>query len=102
MLESTDMLSVEEVLDVGSSTKKFRTKIQPYIDENIFKPLRERDLHIYHLDKKEQEGVDYIFDVNEMSVESLGKTFDLVICCSLQKEHVVISAPLFKKSWKNI
>ena len=30
------------LLNVGSSTLEFRTKTQPYIDNNIFAPLRAR------------------------------------------------------------
>lgn len=86
-LEKVNISSLREVLDVGSSTKEFRTRIQPYIDKNIFEPLRNQNISIYHLDKKEKEGVDYGCDVEEISDEKFGRKFDLVICCSLL-EHV--------------
>jgi len=76
-----------DVLDVGSSTKVFRTEIQPYIDEYVFAPLRNNNHKIFHLDKKEDEGVDYVFDINTMSHNSIDRKFDLVFCCSLL-EHV--------------
>jgi SAM-dependent methyltransferase len=79
---------VIDVLDVGSSTKIFRTQIQPYIDENIFAPLRAKKHNIFYLDKKQDEGVDYVFDINKMTAGSIGKKFDLIFCCSLL-EHVV-------------
>jgi len=78
---------IDEVLDVGSSNLQFRTQTQPYIDENIFRPLRDNGCLISHLDKKNSEGVDFVFDVENMSVREIGKKFDLVICCSLL-EHV--------------
>lgn len=87
VLGEVDISSVNEVLDVGSSTKKFRTKTQPYIDENVFKPLRDRGISIYHLDSKDEKDVDYVYDVENMKVEKFGKKFGLVICCSLL-EHV--------------
>ena len=76
-----------DALDVGSSTKAFRTKIQPYIDEYVFAPLQAGNNNIFYLDKKEDEGVDYVFDINNMNAASIDKKFDLVFCCSLL-EHV--------------
>ena len=78
---------INNVLDVGSSTLLFRTKTQPYIDKNVFKPLRNRNCSILHLDKKKAKGVDLLFDVEKMKSSDLGKDFDLVLCCSLL-EHV--------------
>ncbi|MFH1062933.1 MAG: methyltransferase domain-containing protein [Candidatus Omnitrophota bacterium] len=76
-----------DVLDVGSSTLKFRTLIQPYIDEYVFAPLREKNNNIFYLDKKKDEGIDYAFDINDMSADSIDKKFDVVFCCNLL-EHV--------------
>jgi SAM-dependent methyltransferase len=87
VLEEIDLSSVNDVLDVGSSTKEFRTHTQPYIDENIFKPLREQNISICYLDTKNSEGIDLVFDVENISAEEIGKTFDMIICCSLL-EHV--------------
>lgn len=87
VLKELDISSIKEVLDIGSSTKQFRTQTQPYIDENVFRPLGERNISISYLDKKNSEGIDYVFDVENMSVDEIGKKFDLVICCSLL-EHV--------------
>lgn len=51
------------LLNVGSSTLEFRTKTQPYIDNNIFAPLRSRGGRIYHLDIKPAPGVDIVGDL---------------------------------------
>ena len=51
--------------NIGSSTSVFRTQIQPYIDEFVFKPLREQGKKILHADIKEAEGVDLVGDVND-------------------------------------
>src|SRR6185312_10439847 len=51
------------LLNVGSSTLEFRTRTQPYIDRNIFAPLRERGGKVYHLDIKPDEGVDMVGDL---------------------------------------
>jgi hypothetical protein len=52
------------LLNVGSSTGEFRTRIQPWIDANIFAPMRQRgDGTVYHLDIKAAEGVDIVGDL---------------------------------------
>jgi hypothetical protein len=51
------------LLNVGSSTLEFRTKTQPYIDENIFASLRARGGKVYHLDVKQASGVDIVGDL---------------------------------------
>jgi hypothetical protein len=48
------------LLNVGSSTLEFRTQQQPYIDENIFAPLRARGGRVIHLDMKPSPGVDIV------------------------------------------
>lgn len=87
VLKETDLSSVKEILDIGSSTKEFRTLTQPYIDENVFKPLRKQSMLIYYLDKKVDKGIDLVYDVENVRAEEIGKKFDMVICCSLL-EHV--------------
>src|SRR4030042_2906071 len=88
VIEKADLSNVREVLDVGSSTKEVRTQTQPYIDENIFNPLRKCNISIYYLDKKKSEGVDLVYDIENVSADMIGKKFDLVICCNLL-EHVL-------------
>jgi hypothetical protein len=51
------------LLNVGSSTLEFRTQRQPYIDQNIFAPLRARGGKVFHLDIKEAPGVDIVGDL---------------------------------------
>ncbi len=87
MLKETDLSTVKEILDVGSSTEEFRTQTQPYIDKNIFRPLRNRGISIYHLDKKAGAGIDLVYDIENTQPSEIGRQFDLVICTSLM-EHV--------------
>lgn len=51
------------LLNVGSSTGEFRTRTQPWIDRNIFAPIRDHGGEVYHLDIKEAEGVDIVGDL---------------------------------------
>lgn len=87
-LAKLDLKEVRSVLDVGSSTFEFRTSVQPFIDENIFKPLRFQKKKIYYLDIKKDNGVDIVCDISDpKAVNQINKTFDLVICANLL-EHV--------------
>ena len=51
------------MLDVGSSTEDYRTIQQPWIDQNIFAPIRKRGGKVYYLDMKEARGVDIVGDL---------------------------------------
>jgi SAM-dependent methyltransferase len=73
-------------LDIGSSTLAFRTVTQPYIDRNVFQPLRERGVRIVHLDARQGSGIDIVADVT--TLEGVNTTYDLVLCTNLL-EHVV-------------
>lgn len=53
------------LLNVGSSTAEFRTTIQPWIDKNIFAPMRERGGVVHHLDIKKADGVDLVGDLSD-------------------------------------
>ncbi|MBU4304917.1 MAG: methyltransferase domain-containing protein [Candidatus Omnitrophica bacterium] len=87
VLERCAPAMLKEVLDVGSSTRDFRCCRQPYIEEEVFLPLQQKGIHVYHLDAKAGEGIDYACDVNTLKAEELGRKFDLVICANLL-EHV--------------
>jgi hypothetical protein len=50
------------LLNVGSSTAKFRTETQPHIDQLVFSPLLRRG-QIWHADLKAAPGVDIVGDL---------------------------------------
>ncbi|MFC1709280.1 methyltransferase domain-containing protein [Candidatus Omnitrophota bacterium] len=74
-----------KVLDVGSASLEYRTKMQPYIEQNIFKLLQKLQCKIFHLDCKKQEGVDIECDINNL--DKLSEQYDLIICANLL-EHI--------------
>jgi len=81
--------TISKVLNVGSSTEKFRRFVQPHIHKYIFKHLKEKKIEVLHLDYKKDEGVDIqcnILNLEEVSKVSL-QNFDTVICSNLL-EHV--------------
>ena len=88
-LSMFDSISLNKMLNVGSSTLHFRTEIQPFIDENIFKPLRERQVEIINLDLKKDEGVDINGDLLDESFQDILRAYNFksAICSNLL-EHV--------------
>ena len=62
-LERARLAAGMTVLDIGSSTRVFRTLTQPHIDGNVFEPLRQRGIVPIHLDARAAEGVDIVADV---------------------------------------
>lgn len=51
------------LLDVGSSTLEYRTRTQPYVEANIFAPLRLRGGRVLHADLKSGPGIDLVGDL---------------------------------------
>jgi len=77
------------ILNIGSSTLKFRTEVQPFIDQKIFEHLREKGLKIFHTDLKKEEGVDINGDLNsqEFRAQLKGLCIKSVLCSNLL-EHL--------------
>lgn len=77
------------LLNVGSSTLEFCTQTQPYIDKNIFAPLRTRGGKIYHLDMKSAPGVDIVGDLIDLKfLEQIAKLEIRSVMISNLLEHV--------------
>lgn len=83
--------------NLGSSDDDLSKYRQPWIDEYIFKPAREKGYKVVNVDIKEHEGVDLVGDVTDPNfMEKLKEIgFKSVICSNLL-EHVP------KKSRKEI
>jgi hypothetical protein len=76
------------VVEIGSSTEHYRTVEQPHIESEVLAPLRARGAEIFHVDAKEDAGVDLAVDLATPGldlVELLGRRFDLVLATSLVK-----------------
>jgi SAM-dependent methyltransferase len=93
VLQSLKLLAGSKVLDIGSSTLDFRTRVQPHIDRHVFAPLRAGGVVISHLDARAEPGVDIVADIT--TLEGVPSDFDAVICTSLL-EHVVDRADTAK------
>jgi hypothetical protein len=78
------------LLNIGSSTLAFRTQTQPYIDKNIFAPLRARGGKVYHLDMKSAPGVDIVGDLFDPAlIEKIASMQIRAIMISNLLEHVI-------------
>ena len=75
--------------NLGSSDEELAKKRQPWIDEFIFKPAREKGYKVVNVDIKEHKGVDLVGDVTDPKfMKTLKKMgFKSVICSNLL-EHV--------------
>jgi hypothetical protein len=62
-LAPLDPADIGVIANVGSSTHQFRTQRQPWIDEELFAPLRARKIPVVHVDLKAEDGVDIVADI---------------------------------------
>lgn len=84
-----DPSTVFPMLDIGSSTEKFRKYKQPWIDEHIFKPARDMGLEVKHQDVKDATGVDIVGDLSDKNFMDImrGMKVNSIFCSNLL-EHL--------------
>lgn len=70
------------VLNVGSSTLKYRTVTQPFIQTNIFSLFDDEKNQVIHLDMKKEEGIDMVGDLSNESFRNTIKSLKpkLILC----------------------
>lgn len=80
---------LDPLIELGSSTEEFRTRLQPHIDALIHAPLRSRGVRVVHSDLKSAKGVDISGDFHDPAVRSEMKAVGAraVLCCNMF-EHV--------------
>ncbi len=83
------------LLNLGSSDLDFRARVQPWIDREVFAPLRARGVQIVHSDLKAQPGVDLAADAldpaDQAALRAVGARS---VLCSNMLEHVAEPAAL--------
>jgi len=77
------------VLNLGSSTFKFRNNIQPHINKYIFSPLEQSGIKVIHSDIKNLDGVDITGSLFDKNVHEKLKNVkpSIVMLCNLL-EHL--------------
>jgi hypothetical protein len=80
---------ISPLLDLGSSTRRFREEAKPHIERELFGPLRRAGVEVVHCDLKQEDGVDVAGDIRDPAFrEKLrNRGFRSVLVCNLL-EHV--------------
>jgi hypothetical protein len=77
-------------LNLGSSTKEFRERHQPHIQDSLINPLQKEGLRFIHCDLKADEGVDFVGDILAVNTqEELKQLRPNILLCSNILEHVI-------------
>jgi len=85
------------LLNLGSSTRDFREKKQPFVHELVFAPLLFRDIKIIHSDLKEGDGVDIATDIfDEAGLAKIKAAKPKAVLCSHMFEHIADREQLAK------
>lgn len=85
------------VLDLGSSTLRYRTVLQPHITELVHEPLRGRGCRLTCADIKDGDGIDLVIDLSRKDLPDavFARPYDLVICSNIL-EHVADRATFMR------
>ena len=80
---------VSPLLNLGSSTRRFREIAKPHIETELFAPLRKAGVEVVHCDLKADDGVDFVGDILDPAVMGRLKArgFKCVLLANLL-EHV--------------
>ena len=86
------------LLNVGSSTARFREETQPWITSQLFTPLAERGVEIVHLDVRGGDGIDLRADLLDPADFARVKLrrYRSLLCCNIL-EHVSDPALLARR-----
>jgi hypothetical protein len=78
------------LLNLGSSSTQVRETIQPWIENQVFLPLRARNVEAVHVDMRELPGVDVRADLTDPDDVRRLRTLRprALLCCNLL-EHVI-------------
>lgn len=88
-LQGLPVDAVSPLLNVGSSDRRFREQVQPYIDRVLFAPQVERGVRVIHCDRKPHDGVDLVADIFEdEGLARMAAAGPRALVCSNVHEHV--------------
>lgn len=77
------------VLHIGSSSEEFRIRQQPWVDQRIFKRLRQQGRRAVHTDIRNEGGVDIVADITDpKGMDTLRRVGAGVVLCANLLEHV--------------
>lgn len=81
--------AVSPLLNLGSSTRSFREVTRPHIHQELFGPLAQAGVQVFHSDLKQADGVDLVGDILDPTIRAdlRARKFKCVLCSNLL-EHV--------------
>ncbi|WP_042342595.1 methyltransferase type 11 [Calothrix sp. PCC 7507] len=89
LIYSLEPNNVFPMLNIGSSNKKFREQEQPWIDDLLFKPARQKGYSVIHTDMKNDLGVDLVGDLCDRAfLQKLSEMNIKSVLCSNLLEHL--------------
>jgi hypothetical protein len=89
-LAKLDPADISPIVNLGSSTRKFREIEQPHIQHFVFAPLEARGVEIIHTDIKAADGVDVVCDIlDDAALQSLRARGPKALICTHMLEHVL-------------
>jgi len=78
------------LLNLGSSSIDVRETVQPWIENQVFLPLRARNVQVVHVDMRELPGVDVKADLTDPAdVRRLSALRPRALLCCNLLEHVI-------------
>jgi hypothetical protein len=78
------------LLNLGSSSVEVREGVQPWIEDQVFCPLRARNVEVVHVDMRELPGVDVKADLTDPAdVRRLRALRPRALLCCNLLEHVI-------------
>jgi hypothetical protein len=78
------------LLNLGSSSLEVREAVQPWIDDQVFLPLRARNVEVVHVDMRALPGVDVKADLTDPAdVRRLSALRPRALLCCNLLEHVI-------------
>jgi len=99
-LGASDTEALSPMLDIGSSTRAFRTEQKPYIHTRLFGPLEARGVHVIYADLKAGDGIDItadlLSDAGYQEIKALG--VQSILCCNVL-EHVLDPAAFARRCY---
>ena len=82
--------SLSPLVNLGSSSRRFRERKQGFIQEDIIQPLEDRGVKIIHVDLEDDEGVDIAGDIfDENTFNQIKSHAPKSIICANVLEHVL-------------
>ena len=80
---------ISPLVNLGSSSRDYRTNRQPHIERELFAPLRAVGVEVINVDIKEVEGVDIAGDIfDPVTQEKIRERKPGAIMCCNMLEHV--------------